>query len=174
MMGSYTSSMHSILLLVIIQLYLSITHSYHISSIPLNYTEALNYCQTTHNTTLATVYTPEQNTIISQLCSSQDTEDCWIGLKYDMIDLDWKWSKNNMTVGYQAWFNTPNIGQNPKCAKMILFDDQWDDVVCTAFNLAICNDFGMFPREPLTVFELHINTLCFFCLIPSILVIKSI
>ena len=133
-------SLSSIHVIGILSLHILTTSAYHISSIPLSYNDAINYCQNNYNTTLATIYSPQQNDLIASLCSSTSTNhDCWIGLKYDNNTNHWKWIKNDISVGYQSFLNNPT---NPtsKCGLIYKDDNKWDNALSTDLNLPICNE----------------------------------
>eukprot|EP01084_Bolivina_argentea_P054435 99823_1 len=122
--------------LILLHLILVHADAYSISTTPLNFTDAVTYCQNIHNSTLASIYTPQQNAIASKLCLSVTTNNCWIGL--NNIQNNWKWIDNNISVGYTSWRNKPTNNEH-LCTELIANNSNWNATSCSNLKLPICN-----------------------------------
>ena len=107
---------------------------YQISTTPLKFNDAVSYCQNTYGSSIATVYTPEQNTIVSQLCNTGKIGNCWIGL------IENKWIKSNVTVGFENWNTSGPINNVQQRCTEITELGIWNHIECAEYRLPICDN----------------------------------
>ena len=86
--------------------------------------DANQFCKNTYNSSLASVYTPEQNEIVIELCLQKDDNDCWIGLHQNVTkygDHQWHWIENGLISSFYA-FKEPepnDSGGDENCTEII-------------------------------------------------------
>ena len=156
-------------LLLLLQVFINISYiaSYKISTINRNYADAIKYCNDTYDSSLATIYTPEQNKIARNLCLNHinnSTDNlyvaCWIGLH--QIESNsyspWLWQQNGIESVYTYWAKgAPSYNNNnhTNCTEISVapfraqssfpqtqFMGDWNNVDCigTEFHATLCND----------------------------------
>ena len=118
----------------------------------LRWDEAEIYCNDNYNSSLATIYTPQQNKIVTDLCLSiPAATGCWIGLYQPTPNSNWYWKENNLTAAYTYWAQVePNGGDTENCAEIMIdvyfsnqvwtFPGQWNDQNCSGYAYPICNE----------------------------------
>ncbi|XP_066514489.1 macrophage mannose receptor 1-like [Hoplias malabaricus] len=101
--------------------------TFHIIEKQMNRSEAQTACRA-YYTDLVTVYSEEENTVLSGICSA------WIGLYRNQSNWSGKWSN-----GDDVTFNniTNRCGSEPCCAT-VKADGQWDSLKCTENRTFMC------------------------------------
>ncbi len=121
---------------------------YALSTVPIAFNDAISYCSETYKSSLATIFTSQQNHIVLELCATNGTNNCWIGLHKQINNNgnDWYWIHNNITTNFTQWSTTSN---NESCAEMIVnthtvndhlvFQGEWNKIPCNVMRYPICN-----------------------------------
>ena len=138
---------------------LSGMNSYIIDLTLRSFNEANQFCQKTYNSSLATIYTPEQNDEAIELCLSNDGYACWIGLHQNYTlygDNKFHWVENGVVASFYG-FEEPepnNYDGNENCTEIIchtcsfdsgpaygwIYGGAWVDEGCDEPQYTICNN----------------------------------
>eukprot|EP01084_Bolivina_argentea_P249116 416898_1 len=128
-------------------LYMHTLCAYKFSPILVNFNEAISHCRKTYNFSLATIFTSQQNQIVSTLCSLNGNENCWIGLNkrsiIDAMDNKWYWLQEQTKPNFTQWINISNAGN---CVEIISningthIEGEWNMISCHVLRHPICND----------------------------------
>ena len=133
-------------------------NSYRLGPSPIiNWFDANDYCANTFNSTLATIYTPEQNEEAIKLClnyrnKTNLTVGCWIGLEYDDYNGNWLWTENDIESSFYYWAHNqpsdPSVEPHAEI-RITSWEDQglqvflgeWNDASSTSEErIPLCND----------------------------------
>ena len=155
--GFNSKSMDSFLWVIVIAWYLPVYHSYRAGPTQAlsSYDDGNQYCIDNFNSSLATIYTPEQNVEAMRVCieAGEGTSalGCLIGLRYD--GFEWEWQDNTILSSFYYWGHGEPNGNNEDCVEIVLdgylsinteqvFKGEWNDLICNGFSdrLTLCNE----------------------------------
>ena len=119
------------------------SNNYILSQYRMNWTDAINYCENTYGTSLASIIDATQNSEVQDFCCLASTI-CWIGLNDRERErkgtrIGWLWS-DNTTYNYETWHDDPREPtNNGDCVYISGSTGDWYDTSCETEYYFFCN-----------------------------------